>query len=232
MPFAPIAPIGKAKGKPKAKAKAKAGPRHGVPVLASFSNCPMELFNEDAFVAAFPDGGRFACPAFEERCADCGAHVLTEERCTHPVDHYRLTPAYTICCDQGRITLPPFLDPPEPLISLLRDSSPRAAAFRKHIRAYNASLCFASLGCNVDESLARTGIYSFRVQGQMYHHLGPLLSDSAIHPRYAQVYFHDSEFGPELEQRLHWADAAFLNCMLCRKWPIYTIRITRCSRHA
>ena len=177
------------------------------PTLSHFSNCPIETFDEGAFVRAFPNNGHFAFASFTARCPDCGAHVLDAERCARPAVRTRGTPAYSICCDQGRITLPALEDPPEPLATLLCEQSPRATAFRNNIRAYNASLCFASLGCHVDESLTRSGVYTFRIQGQMHHQIGPLVADNETPAQYAQIYFRDSDFDYELDRRLHWTNS-------------------------
>ena len=167
----------------------------------------MELFGETAFISAFPNAGRFAFAPFTARCPDCGARVLEAERCVRPADRTRATAAYSICCDQGRVTLPPIQDPPGPLATLLREQGPRAAAFRNNIRAYNASLRFASLGCRVDESLIGAGVYAFRIQGQMHHHLGPPMPGGTQDPRFAQIFFRDSDFEYELGRRLHWTSS-------------------------
>ena len=130
----------KAKAKGKAKAKAKAAPRGALPTLSDFSNCRIELLDETAFISAFPNAGRFTFAPFTARRPDCKAHVLDAERRAAPVDRTRRTAAYSICCDRGRVRLPPIEDSPEPLATLLREQSPRAAAFRNNIRAYDGSL--------------------------------------------------------------------------------------------
>jgi len=47
-----------------------------------------------------------------------------------------------------------------------------AKYFRKHIRYFNSHFSFTTLGVSVDRRVATavgTGIYTFRVQGSLYH---------------------------------------------------------------
>ena len=107
------------------------------------------------------------------------------------------------CCGKGAIVLQPLLDPPQELRQLMHDQSSSCKDFMKNIRAYNCALAFASLGAHVDERFTRgRGIYNFRVHGQVYHNIGPLMPNvqDDLHPRFAQLYFYDTEH--ELLNRL------------------------------
>ncbi|GKC64740.1 helicase-like protein [Tanacetum coccineum] len=54
--------------------------------------------------------------------------------------------------------------------------------------------CFTSFGARIDHSI-NTGRapYTFKINGQNYHRIGSLLPKQGIQPRYAQLYFFDTE---------------------------------------
>ena len=70
-----------------------------------------------------------------------------------------------------------------------------AKYFRKHIRYFNSHFSFTSLGVTLDRRVSTTagmGIYTFRVQGGLYHRLDHLVPGSHG-PRHLQLYFYDTE---------------------------------------
>ncbi len=59
---------------------------------------------------------------------------------------------------------------------------------------YNSVLAFTLFNAKVDESVTRgTGLYSFRIQGELYHKIGSLCSTEGERPQFAQMYIHDME---------------------------------------
>lgn len=80
-------------------------------------------------------------------------------------------------------------------------TSAEAKTFRTYIRTYNNHFAFTSLGVKADANLSKrnNGVYTFRVQGQVYHFLNDLLSESN-NAKNLQLYFHDTEH--ELQNRL------------------------------
>lgn len=64
---------------------------------------------------------------------------------------------------------------------------------------------FTSLGVNYDRDLARRncGIYTFRVQGKMYHFINDLLPSSQA-AKNLQLYFYDTD--NELANRMAFSD--------------------------
>ena len=99
--------------------------------------------------------------------------------------------------------LSPLLDPPEELRQLMHDQTSSSKDFLKNIYVYNCALAFASLGAHADERFTRErGIYYFRVHGQVYHNIGPLMPSvqDDLQPRFAQLYFYETEH--ELLNRL------------------------------
>jgi hypothetical protein len=63
--------------------------------------------------------------------------------------------------------------------------------FLKKLRTYNNAFALASLGCH--QIRFPTGVSSFKVQGKIHHFLGTLLPSENSEPKFAQLYFHDSE---------------------------------------
>ena len=48
---------------------------------------------------------------------------------------------------------------------------------------YNSALSFTSIGVNVDQEVTGTsGVYTFRIHGEMYHRIGTLLPNSETPP--------------------------------------------------
>jgi hypothetical protein len=59
---------------------------------------------------------------------------------------------------------------------------------------YNLVLAFISFGVKVDELVTRgIGLYSFRIQGELYHKIEPMCPVERQHPQFAQLYIHDTE---------------------------------------
>ena len=103
-------------------------------------------------------------------------------------------PIFNLCCQGGVITLPDLHPTPPELAHLLRGTDARAREFRKHIRAYNNSLSFTSLGVQLDQSVANSqgGAYNFHIHGSVYHCIGSLLPNAETDTsRFAQIYVHD-----------------------------------------
>ena len=77
-----------------------------------------------------------------------------------------------MCCSSGKVKLPPILKPPEPLCSLLNGETAQSKDFVKHIRLFNNMFAMTSFKSNVVVNNGWTP--TFKVQGQVYHHAGPL----------------------------------------------------------
>ncbi|CAF1918954.1 unnamed protein product [Brassica napus] len=102
---------------------------------------------------------------------------------------------FSICCQQGRVRLPPVREAPSPLKELLQSNK-----FRPNIRVANSLLAFTSMGANVDHSVTGTsGPFTYRVNGHVIHRIGSLLPDDGALPEYLQLYIFDTD--NELENR-------------------------------
>ncbi len=130
-------------------------------------------------------------------CGKCDALHFLEERVA---SSSCANPQFTLCCAQGKVTLPPLVPPPEPLRQLLTCNEMDAKDFRQHIRSYNNVLAFTSVGANLDTSVAQPGNYTYYLCGELYHRMGSLLPQSSEARKFAQLYISDSH--AELDGRM------------------------------
>ena len=113
----------------------------------------------------------------QDTCSDCHAFKWAKE-----------TPGF--CCYQGKIKLEKVHDPPAVIEDLLKNKE-----FTANIRGYNNALALASLGTDHKPEIGP----NFKIQGKLHHKIGSL-SPVDGNPKFAQLYFFDSEH--ELENRL------------------------------
>ena len=104
----------------------------------------------------------------------CSAYLWADERSA-------------FCCGQGKICLDAFPSPPDELQQLYQEAN-----FITNIRRYNNALTLASLG--MDQEIIQPGFSpTVTIQGKMYHSIGSLLPAEDSEPKFAQIYFTDSE---------------------------------------
>ncbi|PKK65714.1 hypothetical protein RhiirC2_808469 [Rhizophagus irregularis] len=90
------------------------------------------------------------------------------------------------------------------LYNLLTSNDPNTdKPYVDNIRAYNSIFAFTSLGANIDEDLAnaKEGVYTFQIQGALYHRIGGLMPKENYPPAFAQIYFYDSNMDNQLKRR-------------------------------
>ena len=93
-----------------------------------------------------------------------------------------------LCCSNGKVELPLIEDAPEPLKSLLYSNSLQSKIFLNNIRNYNSAFQMTSFGAH--KILPIQGYNTnFKIQGQVYHLLGPLNVQENETPKYLQMYF-------------------------------------------
>ncbi|XP_071718873.1 uncharacterized protein [Rutidosis leptorrhynchoides] len=125
-------------------------------------------------------------------CMFCHATMWYEERSNKPKK--TTTPTFSLCCQNGKVLLPKLKEPPLVLKRLLNYSDHSTAKFREQIRIYNSMFSFTSFGAKIDHSInCGRGPYTFRISGQTYHRIGSLLPEEGGPPRYAQLYFYDTQ---------------------------------------
>jgi len=65
--------------------------------------------------------------------------------------------------------------------------------FHNNIRQYNAAFAMTSVGVKIDNSVTRqSGPYCFKIQGELHHLTGALLSHGDQTPMYVQIYILDT----------------------------------------
>lgn len=117
------------------------------------------------------------------RCDFCLAWNFADEK-VHSAGGRRVT----LCCKAGKIChLPTPPDAPEPLRSLLLDSTRLARHFRQNIRRYNAAMSFVSFGARLEIKTVCI------VHGAVYHHSHPLRPQDDSEAQFAQLYLYDAQ---------------------------------------
>ncbi|XP_071930166.1 uncharacterized protein [Coffea arabica] len=105
------------------------------------------------------------------------------------------------CCASGEIRLAPT-KMADKLVQLYKANTPESKEFRQCIRSYNNMFAFTSLGVHYNKELSKRnhGIYTFRVQGQIYHFINSLVPSEDEKASNLQLYFYDTEH--ELANRM------------------------------
>jgi hypothetical protein len=92
-----------------------------------------------------------------------------------------------------KISVPLLREPPPLLRRLLYTRQEEPQHFQEHIRQYNASLAFTSLGASRDSRFDGThGNYVFKVSGEVRHWHGALIPEPEAQSAYVQIYFLES----------------------------------------
>jgi hypothetical protein len=131
-------------------------------------------------------------------CRFCNASNFFAERNT------RLK-SYSICCANGKVTLPE-LRVDEVIKSYFLPNNQRSnlrkiEIFKRYIRIFNNLLAFASLNVESVRPNPPTGVYAYKIHGQMYHRISTLHPNPNQQHRYAQLYIIDSELA--LQERMN-----------------------------
>ena len=100
------------------------------------------------------------------------------------------TPAF--CCRNGQIQLAEQVPIPE-LMRLWSSMDMDCRHFQESIRFFNGHFSFTTLGVSLDNSCTnmRSGVYTFRVQGSMYHNVHLFGPGSRL--EHLQLYFYDDD---------------------------------------
>lgn len=64
-------------------------------------------------------------------------------------------------------------------------------SFLDNLRSYNNALAMASIGC--EESVITGFNPTFKIHGKVYHRIGALLPNASEQPKFAQIYFHNTD---------------------------------------
>ncbi|XP_027171707.1 uncharacterized protein LOC113771310 [Coffea eugenioides] len=110
----------------------------------------------------------------------------------------------TFCCSKGEISIvAPRM--PYALKRLFTENDEESEHFRKLARTYNNNLAFTAFAAKYDSELTKNtkGVYTFRVQGQVYHFLNGL-SESTDRSSGIQLYIFDTD--EQLKRRVASCD--------------------------
>ncbi|KAL5581670.1 hypothetical protein UlMin_014112 [Ulmus minor] len=131
-------------------------------------------------------------------CGHCKAKKFTKE-------------TNGFCCSDGEIELK-LNDVPKELYELFTSTSDESLELKKFIQSYNSNFAFTLFSVKYDKELCKRnkGIYTFRVQGQIYHYINEVLPIDD-RPSYLQLYFYDTEH--ELQNRLKFSDKLVASIM-------------------
>jgi len=127
------------------------------------------------------------CGTMRVECQHCRAKFFASERLSHSSMR---NPKFGLCCGDGKIKLWTVPEPPEPLATLLTDTSQRCRLFRRNIRRYNCALCMASMQAN--EVTFSQGPSAFKVHGEIYRFIGPMHHSEGQQPKCLQTFFVDA----------------------------------------
>ncbi len=122
----------------------------------------------------FDDSHRGLCHTLGEMtivCGKCGAMQFLEE---HAASSSCTNLQFTLCCAQGKVTLPPLAPPPELLRRLLKGNETNVKNFCQRTHFFNSALAFTSVGANLDTNVAQPDNYTYYFRGELYHRMGSL----------------------------------------------------------
>ncbi|GFY21603.1 helitron_like_N domain-containing protein [Trichonephila clavipes] len=96
-----------------------------------------------------------------------------------------------LCCASGKVSLPPLNPPPEPLKTLLAGATSQSKLFLHKIRKFNSCFQMTSFGAAkiVHNEDGHNFESTFKIQGQVYHQIGSVLSMPDADPKFLQIYF-------------------------------------------
>ena len=126
-------------------------------------HCKIDDYVESVVEGDEIENNRHKFGRMQKRCEKCNAFKWEKE-------------TKGFCCLDGQVTLAPLQEAPTTLYDFLTSNDPTNSPYVDNIRAYNSVLAFTSLGANFDQELAnaKEGVYTFRIQGALYHRIGGL----------------------------------------------------------
>lgn len=144
------------------------------------------------------------CGQMNLRCRHCEALHFESEITMSDRD------SFSLCCHKGKAVLPPltqnafFNQLYEGLRSNDHAIKNRSKNYFDNIRSFNSSFAMISSEAQFDDSVMR-GIYHFKIHNVFYHRSGPLTNNNNYNrsqsPRYAQLYFYDTETANNFRSR-------------------------------
>ena len=113
---------------------------------------------------------------------------------------------FTLCCMEGKISLPyPPEYPPELKILIYPDPSNRiqvknSQEFLQNVRPINGVLAFAAVSARIDTSIRQNWNYVYKIHGNIYRSIAPVLQDEDQHfnMQGGQYYILDTDLAQQM----------------------------------
>lgn len=139
-------------------------------------------------------------------CRHCKARVFYNERLSSST---KKRYDFGICCSNGKVKLPPIIEPPVEIKKLYIQDDPHSKFFQKHIRAINCAFSMTSIGIKKDVSVMNVSKKRkkrkpvppiFKINCVVHHYVGDLIPEKADESTFTQVYIHSEK--KQVEYRL------------------------------
>lgn len=92
-----------------------------------------------------------------------------------------------MCCSSGRVSLAQYEILPQPLLNLLKNNHEKSKIFLPLLRKYNA--CFNMTSFQTTVKPVNPHIFTFKVQGQVYHRMGSMIAENDTDAKFLQIFF-------------------------------------------
>ena len=127
-----------------------------------------------------------SCGQMDQKCIYCGARYWALETV--------VTGHYTKCCSKGTVKLASHPKPPPYTSELLSGATTAAKLFKEKSRLFNTNISFGSILMSNSTLPTPAGIPSVRIQGSVYHKLGPThVMNNNEAPKFLQCYFYENQ---------------------------------------
>jgi hypothetical protein len=119
--------------------------------------------------------------AFNYKCLFCGAKYFESEAT-------QSGKVYTTCCNKGEYLVRGYSQTPPPVLkSLLDGKHAKSSIFKSKILYINSLISFASI--KIDTHRFSKGVPAFKMNGKIFHNLGPTHCASPEEASFLQTYF-------------------------------------------
>ena len=139
------------------------------------------------------------CGLLEFKCRYCDAKFWNNEKLSSST---KTCKKFSICCAQGKISLPNIPTKPDFLIDWFTTNSRQAQFFRKNIRKLNCAFSMSSVGVD-QQTFTGPGPYIFKICGVLHHRIGQLGHSVDQAPKFAQIYIYDTDEQQKIRSNLN-----------------------------
>ena len=146
---------------------------------------------------------------YKRKFSNSSSILPSMESCKH-YDAKKFSESKGFCCCDGEVSLIEN-DVSDELYYLFTLAFEDAKHFQTYIQTYSNTFAFTSFGVKYGKSLCKRnkGIYTFRVQGHIYHFINELLHVDKL-PSYLQLYFYDTKH--RIQNCMNYQTSCILIC--------------------